>query len=90
MIKLRNKQLAALTAIAGLGIAAIATPAAALATSHPAQATVVKTDPASPDKPGTSDNSKHDTKSDKAGSVDKASIDKASANKASIDKARDG
>jgi hypothetical protein len=85
MIKLRNKHLAAVTAISGLGIAAIATPAAALAASHPAHAKVVRTDPASPDRPGTKDTTKHDTKSDKAGSVDKASIDRAS-----LDKPLDG
>jgi hypothetical protein len=77
MIKLRNKHLAALTAIAGLGIGAIATPAVALASSHPAHAKVVRTD-TSPDRPGTKDVTKHDTTSDKSGSVDKTSVDRSS------------
>ena len=76
MIKLRNKQLAAVTAIAGLGIGAVATPTVAVAASHPAHAKVVRADPASPDKPGTKDTTKHDTKPDKSGSVDKASAEK--------------
>jgi hypothetical protein len=85
MIKLRNAQLAAVTAIAGLGIGAVATPTVAVAASHPAHAKVVRADSASPDKPGTKDTTKHDTKSDKSGGVDKTSVDKTS-----VDKSRDG
>ena len=76
MIKLRNKHLAALTAIAGLGIGAVATPAFALAASHPGTAKVVRADPPSPDKPGTKDGTSRDTKVDKTSSVDKSSVDK--------------
>jgi hypothetical protein len=75
MIKLRNKRLAAVAAIAGLGIAAVATPTAALAASSPAHATVVKADPVSPDRAGTKE--KRDTASDRAASVEKASVDRA-------------
>ena len=64
MINFRNKQFAALTVIAGLGIGAVATPAVALAASHPAHAKVVNSDPASPDKPGTKDGRGRDTKAD--------------------------
>jgi hypothetical protein len=71
MISFRNKQLAALTVIAGLGIGAVATPAVALAASHPAHAKVVKSDPASPDKPGTRDGRGRDTKLDTSSSLDK-------------------
>jgi len=73
MTNFRNKQLAALTAIAGLGIGAIAAPSVALAASHPGHAKVVNRDPASPDKPGTKDGTSRDTKVDKTSSVDKAS-----------------
>ena len=78
MIKLRNKHLAAFTAIAGLGIGAVATPAVALAASHPAHTKVVNRDPASPDKPGTKDGTSRDTKVDRTSSVDKPSVDKPS------------
>jgi hypothetical protein len=78
MIKLRNKQLAAFAAIAGLGIGAVAAPAVALAASHPASAKVVKTDPTSADKAGTKDGTSRDTKVDKTSGVDKSSVDKAS------------
>ena len=73
MINFRNKQFAALTVIAGLGIGAVATPAVALAASHPAHAKVVNSDPASPDKPGTKDGRGRDTKADKSSSVDNGS-----------------
>jgi len=73
MINLRNKQLAALTAIAGLGIGAVATPAVAVAASHPAHAKVVQRDPPSPDKPGTTDGTSRDMKADKTSSVDRSS-----------------
>jgi hypothetical protein len=72
MINFRNKQLAAFTAIAGLGIGAVAAPAVALAASHPSTAKVTKSDPASPDKPGTKDGRSRDTKVDKTSSVDKS------------------
>jgi hypothetical protein len=78
MIKLRNKHLAALTAIAGLGIGAVATPAVALAASHPSTAKVVRADPPSPDKPATKDGTSRDTKVDKTSSIDKPSSDKTS------------
>jgi hypothetical protein len=73
MINFRNKQFAALTAIAGLGIGAVATPAVALAASHPAHPKFVKSDPASPDKPGTKDGTSRDTRLDKSSRVDKGS-----------------
>jgi hypothetical protein len=73
MIHFRNKQLAALTAIAGLGIGAVAAPAVAVAASHPAHAKVVQRDPASPDKPGTKDGTSRDTRADKTSSVDRSS-----------------
>ncbi len=76
MIKLRNKKLAASAAIAALGIGAVAAPVAALAASQPAHATVVRADPARPDKPGTKDTTKRDTGSEKAGSGEKASLDR--------------
>ena len=77
MINFRNKQLAAFAAVASLGFGAVATPAVALAASHPAHAKVVNRDPASPDKPGTRDGTSRDTKVDKTSSVDKSgSIDK--------------
>jgi hypothetical protein len=77
MINFRHKRIAAMTAIAGLGIGAVATPAVALAASHTAHATVVKSDPASPDKPGTKDATSRDRKVDKTSSVDKStSVDK--------------
>jgi hypothetical protein len=77
MMNLRNKQIAAMTAIAALGIGAVATPAVALAASHPAHATVVKSAPARPDKPGTKDGTSRDPKVDKTSSVDKStSVDK--------------
>ena len=77
VIKLRNKHLAALTAIAGLGIGAVATPAVALAASHPGTANVVRTDPRSPDKPGLKDGTSRDTRVDKTSSVDRTrSVDK--------------
>jgi hypothetical protein len=78
MIRLRNKHLAALTAIAGLGIGAVATPAVALAGSHAGSAKVVRVDRPSPDKPGTKDGTSRDTKVDKTSSIDKPSIDKTS------------
>lgn len=70
MIDFRNKQLAALTAIAGLGIGAVATPAIAVTASHPAGGKVVNSDPASPDKRGTKDGGSRDTKVDKTSSMD--------------------
>ena len=77
MVKLRNKHLAARTAIAGLGIGAVATPAVALAASHPRTAQVVKADPPSPDKPGTKDGRSRDAKIDKTSSRDRSSgVDK--------------
>jgi hypothetical protein len=77
MINFRNKQLAAFAAIAGLGIGAVATPAVALATSHPAHTKVVKRDPASRDKPGTRDGTSRDRKVDKTSGRDTSrSIDK--------------
>ena len=77
MINFRNKQLAAMTAIAGLGIGAVAVPAASLAASHPAHAKVTTRDPASPDKPGTKDGPSRDTKVDRSSSVDRSpSVDK--------------
>jgi hypothetical protein len=72
MIKLRNRHLAALAAVAGLGIGAVAVPAAALAASHPSTVKVVKADPASLDKPGTKDATSHDSTADKTSSVDRA------------------
>ncbi|HME03450.1 MAG TPA: hypothetical protein VKG38_10530 [Solirubrobacteraceae bacterium] len=70
MIKLRNTRLAAATAIAALGIGAVAVPSAALAAAHPSKAKVVRTDKQSPDKPGTKDVSQHDSKLDTASSID--------------------
>ncbi len=77
MINFRNKQLAAMTAIAGLGIGAVAAPAVAMAASHPAHAKVAQRDPASPDKRGSKDGTSRDTKVDKTSSVDRGpSLDK--------------
>jgi hypothetical protein len=85
MIKLRNKRLAALAAIAGLGIGAVGAPAVALAASNPAPAKVVKTDPTSADKAGTKESTRRDTKVDKTSSVDRSSVDNAS-----VDRKTDG
>ncbi len=53
------------------------TPAVALAASHPAHAKVVKSDPASPDKPRTKDGTSRDTKVDRSSSVDRSTgVDK--------------
>lgn len=74
MMNFRTKQLAALAAIAGLGIGVAATPALAVAATHPATANVARSDPASPDKIGTG--TSRDAKVDKTSSVDKVtSID---------------
>jgi len=71
MINFRNKQLAALTAIAGLGIGGAAlAPAVAVAASHGTHATVVKTDPASPDRAGTKDGPGRDARTDKTSKLD--------------------
>jgi hypothetical protein len=64
MIKLRNTRLAAVTAIAALGIGAVAVPAAALAASHPSKAKVVTTHKPSTKAP------RHDSSSDGASSID--------------------
>ena len=77
MINFRNKHFAAMTAIAGLGIGAVAVPAVSLAASHPASAKVTTRDPASPDKPGTKDGPSRDPKLDRSSSVDRSpSVDK--------------
>ena len=77
MINFRNKRLAAFTAIAGLGIGALATPAVALAAPQSGHAKVVRSDPPSPDKTGTHDGARRDAKVDKTSSVDKSpSIDR--------------
>jgi len=67
MIKLRNTQLAAVTAIAALGIGVVAGPAAALAASHSSKTKVVTTHKAS-----TKAAPRHDSSSDKASSVEDA------------------
>ncbi|MGA9857033.1 MAG: hypothetical protein WBQ18_04170 [Solirubrobacteraceae bacterium] len=87
MTKLFNKRLAVVTAIAGLGIGAAATPALSLAASHPGTTTVVRADPRSPDRPGTKDGARRDTKADKTSSIDRPSVDKTSVDKPSVDPA---
>ena len=71
MMNFRNKQLAAFAAIAGLGISVAATPALAVAATHPATTNVARTDPTSADKIGTRDGTSPNTKADRTSSVDK-------------------
>jgi len=56
MIKLRNRSIEALAAVAVLGVGSAAVPAAALTASHPAH-TTKSTDLQSPDLPGVNDTS---------------------------------
>lgn len=65
MIKLRNTRLAAVTAIAALGIGAVSVPAAALAASHPSKPKVVTTH-----KSSAKAAPRHNSSPDKASSVD--------------------
>jgi hypothetical protein len=68
MIKLTNKRLGALAAMAAIGLGGAAIPGAALAASASGHATVVKHD-RDRDKPGVRDSSRPDSKTD---SVDRS------------------
>jgi len=71
MIKLSNTRLAAVSAIAALGIGAVAVPAGALAASHPSKAKSVPTH-----KTSTKVAPRHDPSSPDAGSSIDSALDR--------------